>query len=292
MNEISAQVSVLLTARLSRPEIQPTVRESMLYSALAGGKRIRPFLTVAVAEMLAAPEEKEKAVDAALSLGTSLEMIHTYSLIHDDLPCMDNDDLRRGKPSNHKVYGEAGAVLAGDGLLTEAFFTVANASLSDAQKVRAVWLLSAAAGGAGMVGGQSLDLENEGKPITARELDGINSLKTGALLICAGLLGCAAAGKLTDDEDVRRVVTYCDNIGRSFQLVDDLLDATGDAAALGKNVGVDAQNEKTTYVTLLGVDGCLAEAKRLTEAAISAIEPFENSALLTELAHYLLERRS
>lgn len=292
MNEISAQVSTMLTARLSRPEIQPTVRESMLYSALAGGKRIRPFLTVAVAEMLTAPEEKERAMDAALVLGSALEMIHTYSLIHDDLPCMDNDDLRRGKPSNHKVYGEAGAVLAGDGLLTEAFFTVANASLSDAQKVRATWLLSAAAGGAGMVGGQSLDLENEGKPITARELDGINLLKTGALLICAGLLGCVAAGKLQDGDENRRVVTYCDNIGRSFQLVDDLLDATGDAAALGKNVGVDAQNEKTTYVTLLGANGCLAEAKRLTNAAISAIEPFENSALLTELANYLLERKS
>lgn len=287
MLAVSAKIDERLACALSRAGMQPLLAQSMRYTALAGGKRIRPFLTAAVAEMFTGDKSRE---EAALLLGTALEMIHSYSLIHDDLPCMDNDAMRRGKPSNHIVYGEAGAVLAGDGLLTEAFYLAACAPLPPEETVRAVKTLADAAGAAGMVGGQVLDLQNERKEISREELDGINALKTGALISCAGALGCIAAGLSPDSEQAKRIANYSACVGRCFQLVDDLLDATGDAASLGKNVGIDRQNEKKTYVTLLGVDGCRKEAARLTKAALDAVAPFENAVLLRELAVYLSER--
>ena len=255
------------------------------YSLLGGGKRIRPFLVNEVARVLGA------SLESSMPFAMAVEMIHTYSLIHDDLPCMDNDDFRRGKPSNHKVYGEAYAMLAGDALLTNAFLAAASNKIVDASYLSAaITAISDAAGDEGMIGGQVTDLEGEEKDLTFDELLTLHSLKTGKMIELSALLGCIAAGYSAETKEARAVCAYARNIGLAFQAIDDLLDLIGDEAVVGKTLSSDAENQKTTFLSFFDIDGVRDYAKRLTEDAISEISEIEGSELLRELAIYLLER--
>ncbi|MCI9425698.1 MAG: polyprenyl synthetase family protein [Flavonifractor sp.] len=241
--------------------------DAMEYSLLAGGKRIRPVLTLECCRMCGGEPE------TALPLAGAVEMIHTYSLIHDDLPCMDDDDLRRGRPTNHKVYGEATAVLAGDALLTAAFEVILDAgSLPPERLLTAAAVLARAAGGWGMVGGQVLDMAGEGHALSLSEVEELQRMKTGALITAAAEMGCVAAGGAQEQRAaVRR---YAEKLGLAFQIQDDILDVVGNAAALGKSVGSDARSEKTTFVTLKGVETCRKLVRRLTEEAKEALAVF------------------
>ena len=241
--------------------------DAMEYSLLAGGKRIRPVLTLECCRMCGGEPE------TALPLAGAVEMIHTYSLIHDDLPCMDDEDLRRGRPTNHKVYGEATAVLAGDALLTAAFEVILDAgSLPPERLLTAAAVLARAAGGWGMVGGQVLDMAGEGHALSLSEVEELQRMKTGALITAAAEMGCVAAGGAQEQRAaVRR---YAEKLGLAFQIQDDILDVVGNAAALGKSVGSDARSEKTTFVTLKGVETCRKLVRRLTEEAKEALAVF------------------
>lgn len=258
------------------------LQEAMEYSLLAGGKRIRPVLTLEVCRMCGGDPQ------AALPFACALEMVHTYSLIHDDLPAMDDDKLRRGRPTNHVVYGEATAILAGDGLLTAAFEQLAKAQLPAQRIVEAVVCLSRNAGPGGMVGGQALDMAGEGRSMTRGELEQLQSLKTGALISAAAELGCIAAGG--SEEQRRKVRDYAQALGRAFQVQDDILDVTSTDEELGKNVGSDRANEKTTFVTALGLDGSRALVEELTQKAVSALAEFEQGEFLIWLAQSLAKR--
>ena len=238
--------------------------ESMRYSLLAGGKRIRPVLALAFCDALGGDIEK------ALPAACALEMIHTYSLIHDDLPCMDDDVLRRGKPTNHVVYGECTATLAGDALQSLAFETLASAPLESVCIVRCLKILSEAAGYRGMCQGQFLDMEGEGKSLTAEELSHINNLKTGALLSAACRMGASAAG--ADEKQLEAAGTFGSLLGLAFQIRDDVLDVISTDAELGKSVGSDVQEHKNTYMALLGMEGCNREIRRLTASAVAVLE--------------------
>lgn len=255
------------------------------YSLLGGGKRIRGSLCLSFARLCAGKTE------AALPFACAVEMAHCYSLIHDDLPAMDNDDFRRGKPSCHKAYGEGIALLAGDLLLTAAFETLSTApELSDTQRSRAVAALAKAVGGRGMIGGQVVDLANEGNlELTTEELDDINALKTGKLLAVSAELGCIAAG--ADEKQIAAAAAYAGAVGAAFQIVDDILDITGDASVTGKAVGSDAKDGKRTYASLLGVQEARARAEHLTEQAKEAVQKvFPDSLPMLNLADYLLNR--
>lgn len=260
------------------------IYEAMNYSLMAGGKRIRPVLTLETCRMCGGD------VEAALPFACAVEMIHTYSLIHDDLPCMDDDDLRRGKPTNHKVYGEATAVLAGDALLTAAFEMMAEyRGTLDAERVLAAMdCLSHAAGAAGMIGGQILDMEGEERPLSLEELKLMQSLKTGALISAAAEMGCIVAGGSQAQREAVR--TYAQCIGRAFQVRDDMLDVTSTDEVLGKPIGSDAENGKTTFVTALGLDGCAALVDELTGQAVEALDVFEGAEFHIWLAHLLAGR--
>lgn len=258
------------------------LQEAMEYSLLAGGKRIRPVLTLEVCRMCGGN------LQAALPFACGLEMIHTYSLIHDDLPAMDNDQLRRGRPTNHVVYGEATAILAGDGLLTAAFEQLTRAELPPERIVAAVSCLSRNAGPSGMVGGQALDMAGEGRAMTRGELEQLQSLKTGALISAAAELGCIAAGGT--EEQRGNVRAYAQALGRAFQVQDDILDVTSTDEELGKSVGSDRANEKTTFVTALGLEGSRALVEELTQAAVEALDGFERSEFLIWLARDLAKR--
>lgn len=259
------------------------IMQAQKYSLLGGGKRIRAFLVNEIARMLGAD------LSASMPFAAAVEMIHAYSLIHDDLPCMDDDDFRRGKPSNHKVYGEAYALLAGDALLTNAFLALTKANVPSSVLADAVAALSDAAGDEGMIGGQVTDLEGEGRELSFDELLTLHSLKTGKMIEVSALLGCLAAGKKADDEVTLRVCAYARSIGVAFQAVDDLLDFIGDESVVGKTLS-DKDNNKTTFLSFFDVDGVKNYAKHLTEQAISEIEMIENSDALKELAWYLLQR--
>ena len=259
---------------------QKTLLEAMRYSLLAGGKRIRPVLVLEFCRVCGGDWEK------AVPFAAALEMIHTYSLIHDDLPCMDNDDYRRGRLTNHKVYGEATAVLAGDGLLTAAFETAASADAAPETVVRVVAALAGCAGEYGMVGGQQLDLEGEHKQCTAEEIHEIHRLKTGALISAACQLGVLAAGGT--EAQLQAAKTYAEGIGLAFQLRDDILDVTGDSAKLGKKTGMD--EHKNTFVKLYGLERCEAMVQEETERAIAALAAFDDREFLTDLAHFLADR--
>ena len=256
---------------------------SMRYSTMAGGKRIRPFLTLSVAELFGG------SVKDAIYFASAVEMVHTYSLIHDDLPAMDDDDLRRGKPTNHKVYGEATAILAGDALLTGAFEILCAASLPAETKLAAVRVLSEAAGSEGMVGGQIMDLANEENAPTFETLVKTHSLKTGAMILASVRLGLLAAG-VTDENAIRALCTYARHIGLAFQIIDDLLDVVGDEKELGKPIGSDKEEGKTTFLDFFSAEEARAYAEHLTESAKAAIAPYENSEVLSALADYLLAR--
>ena len=261
--------------------------EAMEYSLMAGGKRLRPMLMWESYRLFGG---EGAAIEPFMA---AIEMIHTYSLIHDDLPCMDDDDLRRGKPTNHKIYGEATAVLAGDALLTAAFETALEQSsgVPSDRVVAAAACLAHAAGARGMVGGQSLDMAAEGRAVTRRDVEDLQKLKTGALLSAAAEMGCVIAGGGTDDRAaVRR---YAQKLGLAFQVRDDMLDVEGDERTLGKPIGSDQANEKTTFVTLLGMDGCRELVDTLTDAAVAALEPFGGRAdFLCWLARALAGRES
>lgn len=266
------------------PQSDDIVSEAMKYSVRNGGKRIRPMLTLEFCKACGAEPEK------ALPFACAVEMIHTYSLIHDDLPCMDDDDYRRGKPSCHIAYGEANALLAGDALLTLAFETVVKADVPAENVVRAVKELSYSAGILGMVGGQVLDLQNENKALTLGELEQIHNLKTGELIRVACVLGCIAAG--ADEEKIKAAEAYAKGIGLTFQIVDDILDVTSDAETLGKPIGSDAENQKTTYVSLLGIEKSKEVAAELTKKAKEVLAVYdENTEALSELADNLLIRK-
>ncbi len=283
LREYQAVIEPALVKYLDAASREDAVAGAMTYSLTAGGKRIRPALTLAFCRACGGDWEK------ALPLACALEMIHTYSLIHDDLPCMDNDDMRRGKPSCHKAFGEDTALLAGDGLLTAAFQTILSADLP-AETIRQAGLaLARAAGPAGMIGGQVMDLANEGRAVDAARLRETDMLKTGALIRAAAAMGCIAAGA---PEELRKAADrYAADIGLAFQIVDDILDTVGDPAALGKAVGSDAANDKSTYVTLLGLEGAKAEAERLRASAVDALAAFGPEAdALRELAGLLAGR--
>lgn len=258
------------------------LRQAMTYSLLAGGKRIRPVLVLEVCKLFGGDPE------GALPLACGLEMVHTYSLIHDDLPCMDDDDFRRGKPTNHKVFGEANAVLAGDALLTAAFATLAQAELPAPQVQRAVATLAQAAGPAGMVGGQVLDLLGEGKTLTQEEILTIETLKTGRMIEAAARLGAIAAGSTPEEEEA--AAAYARAVGLAFQIQDDLLDVLGDEAEFGKPIGSDQANQKSTFVALKGIPACQAWVQTLTQEATEHLAPYPNKEFLCALARFLAGR--
>ncbi len=263
--------------------------DSMRYSVENGGKRVRPLLTLLFCDACGGDVEK------ALPLADAVEYIHTYSLIHDDLPCMDNDDFRRGKPSNHKVYGEAFALLAGDGLLTAAFERITDchkAGLYSAEvAVKAIYTLSHLAGSRGMIGGQVVDLLNENNSAADFEnLRLMDTLKTGALIEAACVMGCIAAE--ADEEKISAATEFAQKIGLAFQIKDDILDVTSTLEKLGKMAGSDAQNGKSTYVTLLGVGECQKLVDKLTDEAMNALDKFENNDALKEYAKYLADREN
>ena len=261
--------------------------ESMRYSLLAGGKRIRPVLTLEFARLAGLADWK-----TALPMACALELVHTYSLIHDDLPCMDNDDLRRGKPSCHKAFGESTAMLAGDVLLTEAFNVVANAPASPIVSVRAARALGAGAGSHGMVYGQELDLKYEALAATEEQLRLIHRNKTGALINAAVQMGAAAAQ--ANETQCKELEDYAFGVGLVFQIVDDVLDVTSTAEQLGKPIGSDSENGKTTFVTLYGAEGAMELAKKLNNETCASLhaEFGEKAAFLEQLAKELLVRRS
>ena len=258
------------------------LQEAMRYSLLAGGKRVRPVLALAFCQMLGGEPAE------ALPLACALELVHTYSLIHDDLPCMDDDDMRRGRPTCHTVYGEATAVLAGDALLAEAFRMIAEASgLSCEQKAEAVGILARACGGDGMVAGQLLDVEQ----IAANEdeLRLLCRLKTGAMIQAAAELGCVAVGASPETRPV--AAAYGGHIGLAFQVRDDMLNVTASEAELGKPVGSDRAECKKTFVDVLGLEGCGAVVAEETRLAKEALAGFENAEFLSRMADTLADRR-
>ena len=258
--------------------------ESMHYSLTAGGKRIRPTLVLEFCRISGGDIEK------ALPVACAIEMLHTYSLIHDDLPCMDNDELRRGKPTNHVVYGECTATLAGDALQAEAFGTIARSELPAENKIACVEILADAVGSDGMCAGQYLDMVGESEILTESELDDINSRKTGALLIAACRMGVAAAGG--SGEMLEAAAHYGACVGAAFQIRDDILDVISTSEELGKPVGSDAQEHKNTYMALLGEERCMEMVEKLTNKAKSALcGTFDDTKFLCDLADSMVTRR-
>mgnify|MGYP004553444629 FL=1 len=258
--------------------------ESMHYSLTAGGKRIRPTLALEFCRISGGDVEK------ALPVACAIEMLHTYSLIHDDLPCMDNDDLRRGKPTNHVVYGECTATLAGDALQAEAFGTIARSELPAENKIACVKILADAVGSDGMCAGQYLDMVGESKRLTEEELDDINSRKTGALLIAACRMGVAAAGG--SGEMLEAAAHYGACVGAAFQIRDDILDVISTSEELGKPIGSDAQEHKNTYMALLGESKCMEMIEKLTNQAKSTLcGAFDDTKFLCDLADSMVTRR-
>lgn len=269
-----------------KPELKlsGTVADAMDYSLEAGGKRIRPVLVQAFCELFGG-----KAEDT-VSPASAIEMIHTFSLIHDDLPCMDDDDYRRGKPSCHKQFSEACAVLAGDALAIRPFQIIADDNnLSAETKVKLISELSYSSGAQGMIGGQIIDMENEERDnVDEKNLREMYALKTGMLIKTACVMGCITAG--ASEEQIEKVKEYAHCLGLAFQIIDDILDVTADEAVLGKPTGSDADENKTTFVTLFGVEKAKAEAEELTKKALEILDGFSGSEFLKGLTEYLLVR--
>ena len=267
------------------PAYDETLEKAMEYSLMAGGKRLRPVLLMAAADAVG----KDGA--AFLTTGCAIEMIHTYSLIHDDLPAMDNDDYRRGKPTNHKVFGDGIAVLAGDALLTLAFeVMLRQEGAAPETLVTVVSEMSRAAGPYGMVGGQVLDLEGEGRRLDLAALRKIHMGKTGALFCAAIRSGAILAG--AKEEELAALTLYAERFGLAFQITDDILDVTGDEAEIGKPVGSDVRNEKATYVTLTSLEEAKKLAEDAVDEAVAALDIFgERAAFLRDLALFLLGRK-
>ncbi|MGM0547903.1 MAG: polyprenyl synthetase family protein [Bacillota bacterium] len=265
-------------------ELAPQLTKSMKYTLLSGGKRIRPILTLLIAELL------EGNYQAALKAGSALEMIHSYSLIHDDLPAMDDDKLRRGKKTNHLVFGEATAILAGDGLLTYAFQVLADLELKPDLKVKIIANTAKFSGYQGMVGGQVLDLEAENKDLTLQEMQKVHQAKTGALIKASVLNGIYCSD--FKPEEKKALLTYAEKIGVLFQIVDDLLDLTGETEAMGKVVGRDQELNKATYPKLLGLKKAQKEAEKYAKEAKEALIIFGKKAeKLEALIDFILKRQ-
>ena len=266
-----------------------TLHRAMRYSVFAGGKRIRPQLVLAACDAVGSP------CDAALDFACAAELVHTFSLIHDDLPAMDDDDLRRGQPTNHKVFGEAVAILAGDALLARAFELVSGRPDADpaqlVRQARAGSILAAACGSLGLIGGQTGDIEAEGREVSATALESIHRAKTGALLTACVQGGGVLAGASPEDE--QRLRRFGSAIGLAFQVVDDILDATESAETLGKTAGKDTADRKATYVGVHGLDAARAQAHVLLGEALAELRPFAERALLLEsLARQIVERHA
>ena len=264
-----------------------TVTDAMRYSLLNGGKRVRAVLTLAFCTLAGGSEEM------AMPFACAVEMVHAYSLIHDDLPCMDNDDMRRGKPSNHKVFGESYALLAGDGLLTKAFETALSTEafrvVGTERAAKAAAILAECAGERGMVGGQCIDLETENQTVSLEVLRAKDTGKTANLIMASCMMGCISAG--ADAAKIEAAKSYALNIGLAFQIRDDILDVTGNAEELGKNIGIDAQNNRCTYVSLLGLEKAQRLVDEYTDAACAALEAFDgNTAFLRDFAVQLAKR--
>ena len=286
-NERRELVEQQLVKELAQePPLDETLAAAMKYSLMAGGKRLRPILLMAAADAVGA-----KGTDY-LTAGCALEMIHTYSLIHDDLPAMDNDDYRRGKLTNHKVYGDGMAVLAGDALLTLAFEVLTRQQHTDAATLlRVVKEISTAAGMNGMVGGQAIDLESEGKHIDMETLRRMHMGKTGALFRAALRSGAILAG--ADEKKLAALTDYAEKFGLAFQITDDILDVVGDEKLIGKPVGSDVRNEKSTYVTLTSLEEAQKLAKETVDGAVAALQDFGPEAdFLRQLVRYMLERKN
>lgn len=278
-------VENFLETRMAKKGISK-IDDAMAYSLLAGGKRIRPILLMATAEALGVKGYNY------LPVACGLEMIHTYSLIHDDLPCMDNDDYRRGRLTNHKVFGEAAAVLAGDGLLTLAFeVMLEQKNVEPAALIETVREMAMCAGSFGMVGGQGLDLENEGKQISAEELRKMHEGKTGALFIAAIRGGAHLAG--AGEKELLALTRFADLLGLAFQITDDILDVEGDAEAMGKPTGSDEKNHKSTYVSLYTLDGAKKLAEKTVEEALACLEMFgDNAEPLRQITKMMCNRKN
>ena len=286
MKEDTALVEAWLHEAFRDRETRADLYDAMRYSLLAGGKRLRPVLMLETCRLCGGDPEQ------ILPFACAIEMLHTYSLIHDDLPSMDNDDLRRGRPTNPKVYGEATAILAGDALLTAAFETMLESGCDlPAQRVLdAAACLGRAAGARGMVGGQALDMAGEGHALALSEVEELQRLKTGALISAACEMGCILAGG--SPEERKAVVKYAQKLGLAFQIRDDMLDVEGDAATLGKPIGSDAANEKTTFVTLKGLEQCHKLVEQLTAEAERALDGFAQPEFLRWLARTLVGRNN
>jgi len=269
--------------RLNAPQI---LKESMLYSLKAGGKRIRPLFVVAVSEMF---QNKQKEV---YTVGAAVEMIHTYSLIHDDLPSMDNDELRRGKPTNHVVFGEAIATLAGDALNTLAFGVLARMeNVSPEKKVELINLLSIASGAEGMVGGQVLDLDGENRRLNLSELEHVHRNKTGAILRFSIESGAVLSDATMDAR--KALIEYAHHIGLAFQIQDDILDVEGTSEQLGKTAGKDEESNKSTYPALLTLEGAKQKLQEHYQSALKALDNLsEDTTLLKEFANYIVSRNN
>lgn len=278
-------IDSFLENRLAKKGISK-VDDAMAYSLLAGGKRIRPVLLMATAEALGVKGYNY------LPVACGLEMIHTYSLIHDDLPCMDDDDYRRGRLTNHKVFGEAMAVLAGDGLLTLAFEVMLEQKNVDPRVlIETVREMAMCAGNFGMVGGQGLDLENEGKSISAEELRKMHAGKTGALFIAAVRGGAHLAG--ANEQELLALTKFADLLGLAFQITDDILDVEGTTEDLGKPAGSDEKNHKSTYVSLYGLEAAKALAEKTVAEALECLEMFgENAEALREITRLMCSRKN
>lgn len=281
-----AMEEVLAASLPSAADIPARLHEAMRYAVLDGGKRVRPLLVYAAGELFGANS------GALARAAAALEMIHAYSLVHDDMPCMDDDALRRGKPTVHVKYDEATALLVGDALQAQAFAVLAESDGDAARTLAMVRLLAQAAGSSGMCGGQAIDLDSVGAKLSLAQLEQMHNLKTGALLRAAVLLG-ALSGKALDEAETAALDAYANAVGLAFQVVDDVLDATADSATLGKTAGKDAADNKPTYVSILGLEQSRALAEKLRNDAHRALVPFgEKAQRLRDLADLIVQRKA
>ena len=285
--DVQAQVEHALDANLpATTQVPHKLHEAMRYTTLGGGKRVRPLLAYAAGALFGAN------ADSLARVASAVEMIHVYSLVHDDMPCMDNDALRRGKPTVHVAYDEATALLVGDTLQAQAFEVLAAADLAPARLVTMLRLLAQAAGSAGMCGGQAIDLDSVGLALNRAELEHMHQLKTGAMLRVSVVRGALAGRDLSADE-LQALERYSAAVGLAFQVVDDVLDATADSATLGKTAGKDAADNKPTYVSILGLEPSRALAEQLRRDAHEALAPFGDKAQrLRELADLIVQRKA
>lgn len=264
------------------------LKTAMHYAATGGGKRVRPLLIYATASLAGKELDQVAGIDAC---AVALELFHTYSLVHDDLPCMDNDDLRRGRPTVHKAFDEASALLVGDALQTMAFQLIAQSALKDAQKVQVITSLSVAGGMAGMAGGQAIDLASVGKQLTQNELEQMHRLKTGALLRTAVQIGAIAID--LNEQEKKSLDVFASALGLAFQVVDDVLDASSDSKTLGKTAGKDAAANKPTFVSLMGLEGAREFARQLHQEALDSLSVWgDNADLLRAIASKVVSRDS